>query len=50
MHRCALNVQKDMKKAKNKWNNYYILKMDISKYFDSINKKILIQILQKNKR
>ena len=40
MHKSALYVQQCMKKAKVKWNNYYILKMDISKYFDSINKKI----------
>ena len=36
MHRAAIYVQNAMKKAKVKWKEYYILKMDISKYFDSI--------------
>ena len=36
-----------MKKALNKWGEYYILKMDIAKYFDSIDKNILVKILQR---
>ena len=47
MHRAALYVQACMKKTKNKWDNYYILKMDVSKYFDSINKNILLNILKR---
>lgn len=47
MHRAALYVQACMRKAKNKWDNYYILKMDVAKYFDSINKKILLSILER---
>ena len=47
MHKSALYVQSCMKKAKRKWDNYYILKMDISKYFDSINKKILLEIIKR---
>lgn len=47
MHRAATCVQKCMKKALNKWGEYYILKMDIAKYFDSIDKNILLQILRK---
>ena len=47
MHKSALYVQQCMKKAKIKWDNYYILKMDISKYFDSINKKILLEIIER---
>ena len=47
MHRSALCVQNYMRKAQRKWREYYILKMDVSKYFDSIDKKILMGILQK---
>ena len=47
MHKACLDVQKAMRSCKNKWGNYYILKMDISKYFENIDKKILISILEK---
>ena len=47
MHKAAVYVQNAMKKAKVKWKEYYILKMDISKYFDSIDKKILLKILER---
>lgn len=47
MHKSALCLQEYMKKAKRKWNEYYILKMDISKYFDSIDKEILVNILKR---
>ena len=47
MHKSAIYVQNCMKKAKRKWKEYYILKMDVSKYFDSINKEILKNILKK---
>ena len=47
MHRAALYVQACMKKAQRKWGEYYILKMDVSKYFDSIDKNILLNILQR---
>lgn len=47
MHRAAFCVQNYMKKAKAKWGEYYILKTDISKYFASINKSILLKILQR---
>ena len=46
MHRAAQYVQNCMRKAKTNWDNYYILKMDIAKYFDNINKKILFNILE----
>jgi len=45
MHKACLDVQKAMKHCKNIWNEYYILKMDIAKYFDNIDKKILYKIL-----
>ena len=47
MHKACLDVQKAMRKCKNKWRNYYILKMDIAKYFDNINKKILLKIIER---
>lgn len=47
MHRAALYVQTSMRKAKINWGNYYILKMDVSKYFDSIDKNILLKILER---
>ena len=47
MHRAAVYIQNVMKKAKRKWGDYYVLKMDISKYFDSIDKDILLNILKK---
>ena len=47
MHRAVLYVQKAMKKAKINWGSYYVLKMDISKYFDSIDKNILLDILNR---
>lgn len=47
MHRASIHVQKMMKHCKKIWNEYYILKMDISKYFDNINKNILLTILKR---
>ena len=48
MHKAAIYVKNTMRHCKAKWNEYYILKMDVSKYFDNINKKILLKILEKN--
>ena len=42
-----------MRSAKSKWKNYYILKMDITKYFQNIDKRIPVKILKrkmKNKK
>lgn len=47
VHRAAFCVQDYMKKAKFKWNNYYILKTDVAHYFNSIDKRILINILKR---
>ncbi len=47
MHKASKDVQKGMRKAKKKWNDYYILKMDISKYFQNIDKRILWDILKR---
>jgi len=47
MHRAAIYVQDSMKHCKRIWNEYYILKMDIAKYFDNINKDILFNIIKR---
>ena len=47
MHKSALDLQEAMKKMKNSYREYYILKMDVRKFFNSIDKKILYKILNK---
>lgn len=47
MHKACLDVQKVMKHCKRIWNNYYIIKMDVSKYFKNIDKEILYKILKR---
>ncbi len=44
-HKAVLAVQKYMRIMKNKYGDYYVLKCDIKKYFYSIDKKILMNIL-----
>ena len=47
MHRAAIDVQKAMKECKKKYGEYYILKMDVAKYFQSIDKDILMSIIKR---
>ena len=47
MHRSALDLQKSMRKAKKEWGNYYILKMDVAKYFQNVNIDILLKIIER---
>ena len=47
MHKACLDVQKAMKHCRRIWNNYYIIKMDIKKYFQNIDKKKLYYILSR---
>lgn len=47
MHKACIDVQKAMKHCKNIWKEYYILKMDISKFFQSIDKNKLYYILNR---
>ena len=47
MHRACLDVQRAMLHCKRKWGEYYILKMDVRKYFQNINKDILYNLLNK---
>ena len=47
MHKACLDVQNAMRYCKNIWGTYYILKMDVTKYFENIDKEILINILER---
>lgn len=47
LHNSSLYVQNMMRKAKINWGSYYILKTDVSKCFQSIDKGILIKILER---
>ena len=47
MHRACLYMQNTMKHCKIIWGDYYILKMDVAKYFDNIDKEILLNIIQR---
>ena len=47
MHTAVIDLQKAMKHCSKIWGEYYILKMDVSKFFQNIDRKILINILQK---
>ena len=47
MHKAALDIQNAMKHCKRIWGEYYILKMDVAKYFQNIDKNILMEILKR---
>lgn len=47
MHKASKDVQKGMRSARYKWENYYIVKLDIQKYFQNIDKSILWEILKR---
>lgn len=47
MHRACLDLQRGMLHCKRIWGEYYILKMDVRKYFENINKNILFEILKR---
>ena len=47
MHKACKYVQDTMKHCKRIWGEYYILKMDIAKYFDNIDKEILLKIIKR---
>ena len=49
MHKVSKDIQKAMKSAKDKWENCYILKMDITKFFQNFDSRTLWDILKKNK-
>ena len=47
MHKTVKRVQKDMLHLTRAWKEYYIIKMDIKKYFENIDKDILYKILNR---
>lgn len=47
MHKCALDVKRAMYKVSRKNNKAYIIKMDVSKFFDNIDRRILFEIIKK---
>ncbi len=47
MHKAAIDVQNTMKHCSRIWDEYYIIKMDIRKYFQNIDKDILMSILKR---
>ena len=47
MHKACLDVQNTMKHLSRTWKDYYILKMDVRKYFQNIDKDILYRILNR---
>lgn len=47
-HKAVVTVQKYMRTMKRKYSTYYVLKCDIKKYFYSIDKGILMDILSCN--
>lgn len=49
MHKASMDVQNTMKHCKRIWQNYYILKMDIRKYFQNIDKDILKRKVKEEK-
>lgn len=47
MIRAVKDVQKGMLRCSRIWNEYYILKMDVAKYFKSIDRNILFKIISR---
>lgn len=47
MHKCALDVKKAIYNLSKKWENAYIIKMDVSKFFYSIDRDILYGLVAK---
>ena len=47
MHKCALDVKRAMYNISRKNNEAYIIKMDVSKFFDNIDRTILYEIIKK---
>ena len=47
IHAATLRLQSFLRKANKNWRNIYVLKADISKYFPSINRQRLLEILKR---
>ena len=48
MHMCSLNVLKVLRHRMKIYPSGYIIKMDIKKYFENIQRKILYEIISKS--
>lgn len=47
MHKCALDVKKAMYNMRKKYPESYVLKMDVAKFFDNIDRNILFNIIER---
>lgn len=47
MHKCALDVKKAMYNMRKKYPDSYVLKMDVAKFFDNIDRNILFNIIER---
>ena len=47
MHKCALDVKKAMYNVSKKNINAYVVKMDVAKFFDNIDRNILFDIIKR---
>lgn len=47
MHKCALDVKRAMYNMSRKYTNAYVVKMDVAKFFDNIDRNILFNIIKR---
>ena len=47
MHKCALDVKKALYSVSKKNKNEYVVKMDVAKFFDNIDRRILLKIIER---
>jgi len=47
MHKCALDVKKALYNVSKKNKRAYVIKMDVAKFFDNINREILLDIIKR---
>lgn len=47
MHKASADIQSFMRIAQRQWGNFWIFKGDVRKYFQNINRKILISIIER---
>ena len=47
MHKCALDVKRALYNMSRKYPNAYVVKMDVAKFFDNIDRNILFNIIKR---
>ena len=47
MHKCALDVKRALYNMSRKYTNAYVVKMDVAKFFDNIDRNILFNIIKR---